>query len=258
MSFRDALQKIINQPEKHESVLFFDKNVVIIKDLFPKSFRHLLVIPRASDVSHQHPLEVFNTHYQAFTGEELYKQLGEYVEEARSMILDSLSKEFNIKEEDKEAFIQRQYDFVKTGVHSVPSLRNLHIHVMTSDFNTPYMKNKKHYNSFNTKFFVAFEELDPFYNEKYCNLVNKFSDFDSDSDAPISGESDDESTMFIKHSKDETFLQNLIKNTPFKCSSCSETFGNSMVRLKEHLKIEFSKRFDLFDCDLETLKINNF
>lgn len=52
--------------------------------------------------------------------------------------------------------------FIKVGVHSTPSMSNLHIHVLTKDMNLPWMKNKKHYNSFCTDFFV---ELGMFENE---------------------------------------------------------------------------------------------
>merc|ERR1712187_1053163 len=40
------------------------------------------------------------------------------------------------------------------GLHSVPSLRQLHIHVLSRDFLSPCMKNAKHFNSFQNPFFV--------------------------------------------------------------------------------------------------------
>ena len=35
----------------------------------------------------------------------------------------------------------------------VPSMRQLHLHVISQDFNSNHLKNKKHWNSFNTAFF---------------------------------------------------------------------------------------------------------
>lgn len=35
----------------------------------------------------------------------------------------------------------------------VPSMRQLHLHVISQDFNSPHLKNKKHWNSFTTAFF---------------------------------------------------------------------------------------------------------
>ena len=34
-----------------------------------------------------------------------------------------------------------------------PSMRQLHLHVISQDFNSKHLKNKKHWNSFNTDFF---------------------------------------------------------------------------------------------------------
>lgn len=36
----------------------------------------------------------------------------------------------------------------------VPSLRQLHLHVISQDFDSSHLKNKKHWNSFNTPFFL--------------------------------------------------------------------------------------------------------
>uniref|UniRef100_A0A915IJX4 Aprataxin n=1 Tax=Romanomermis culicivorax TaxID=13658 RepID=A0A915IJX4_ROMCU len=39
------------------------------------------------------------------------------------------------------------------GFHARPSLSRLHLHVISQDFDSPCLKNKKHWNSFNTEFF---------------------------------------------------------------------------------------------------------
>lgn len=41
----------------------------------------------------------------------------------------------------------------RLGFHSVPSMRQLHLHVISQDFDSPALKNKKHWNSFTTAFF---------------------------------------------------------------------------------------------------------
>ena len=38
-------------------------------------------------------------------------------------------------------------------VIKVPSMRQLHLHVISQDFDSAHLKNKKHWNSFNTLFF---------------------------------------------------------------------------------------------------------
>lgn len=49
---------------------------------------------------------------------------------------------------------QRLDDF-KIGYHAEPSMQQLHLHVISTDFNSTSLKTKKHWNSFNTDFFVS-------------------------------------------------------------------------------------------------------
>lgn len=51
-----------------------------------------------------------------------------------------------IKGQNSESF--------KIGYHAEPSMKQVHLHVISTDFDSPYLKNKKHWNSFNTEFFV--------------------------------------------------------------------------------------------------------
>ncbi|KAK1421712.1 hypothetical protein QVD17_24264 [Tagetes erecta] len=41
----------------------------------------------------------------------------------------------------------------RLGYHSAPSMRQLHLHVISQDFDSKHLKNKKHWNSFNSPFF---------------------------------------------------------------------------------------------------------
>ncbi|CCG20602.1 hypothetical protein CORT_0A02110 [Candida orthopsilosis Co 90-125] len=255
MSFANAFQKIIDQPEKSDSVLFVDENVVIIKDMFPKAIRHLLVIPRHPDVTHKHPLDVFNSNYKEFTGEELYEMVGEYVEKAKDLIADNLSDKLGIK--DKATIQDLKNEYFKAGIHSIPSLNNLHIHVITKDFHSPKMKNKKHYNSFTTKFFVNFDLLNPLYNKAYNRLRSRNDDFDSGSDASSAELKDSDQSEFVRHTRSVAVLEDIIKSTPFKCTICNKTFGNSMVKLKEHLSEEYKTIFGALG-NPENLTINDF
>ena len=256
MSFANAFQKIIDQPQKFDSVLFHDENVVIIKDMFPKAIRHLLVIPRHPDVTHKHPLEVFNSNYKEFTGQELYEMVEEYVEKAKDLIANNLGAKLNIS--DDSTIQELRNNFIKAGVHSIPSLNNLHIHVITQDFHSPKLKNKKHYNSFTTKFFVDFSQLNPLYNEGYYRLMNRNDEnVDSESDVSSADLQDLDQPEFIRHTRSVAVLEDIIKSTPFKCTSCDKTFGNSMVKLKDHLNEEFKSKFEALG-NPEKLTINDF
>ena len=45
----------------------------------------------------------------------------------------------------------------RAGFHVVPSMKHLHLHVISQDFDSARLKNKKHYNSFTTPFFIDVE-----------------------------------------------------------------------------------------------------
>ena len=113
MSFRDAFQKYIDHPERHDIVLFHDQNVIIIKDMFPKSTRHLLVIPRNRQVTKTHPLDAFCTDYSEFTGHELYNMVLGYVEKAKDLIIDELFRYSNVN--DKSQLLEFRNTFIKAG-----------------------------------------------------------------------------------------------------------------------------------------------
>ena len=45
------------------------------------------------------------------------------------------------------------------GYHAVPSMGLLHLHAISQDFDSPSLKNKKHWNSFTTEYFVDSSRL---------------------------------------------------------------------------------------------------
>lgn len=45
----------------------------------------------------------------------------------------------------------------RAGFHAIPSLNPLHLHFISQDFDSPFLKNKKHYLSFNTPFFLSLD-----------------------------------------------------------------------------------------------------
>lgn len=42
----------------------------------------------------------------------------------------------------------------RIGFHAKPSMDHLHLHVVSTDFVSTFMKTKKHWNSFNTEHFL--------------------------------------------------------------------------------------------------------
>lgn len=47
---------------------------------------------------------------------------------------------------------------VHVGFHRVPSMKHLHLHFVTADFDSAALKHKRHWNSFNTPFFLPIDD----------------------------------------------------------------------------------------------------
>lgn len=92
------------------------------------------------------------------------------------------------------------------GVHAVPSMANLHIHVISVDRHSEKLKHRKHYNSFSTPFFVPLEDF------------------------PLSA--GDERRWPGR----EGYLKR-----DFSCWRCGVNFGTGFKKLKDHLEEEFEE-----------------
>lgn len=148
MSFRFALSKYITHPENYpHDIIYYNEEVIILKDLFPKSKVHLLVMPRDAELSKQTP-------QQAFSNARNIEWIKPYLEMGKDLAI----KEFNKNWKGKTVGDGDDVELI-VCCHSVPSLNNLHIHILTDDLSSPCMKNRKHYNSFKTKFAIKFNEF---------------------------------------------------------------------------------------------------
>ncbi|XP_058075067.1 transcription factor bHLH140 isoform X2 [Magnolia sinica] len=128
-SWAQALYHIAMHPEQHkDNLLEILDDVVVLYDLYPKAKRHLLVLARRNgldrlaDVQKEH-LQLLRTMHSVG------------LKWAEKFLVDDASLIFRL------------------GYHSAPSMRQLHLHVISQDFNSSHLKNKKHWNSFNTAFF---------------------------------------------------------------------------------------------------------
>ncbi|KAH6611082.1 hypothetical protein Trco_001102 [Trichoderma cornu-damae] len=92
------------------------------------------------------------------------------------------------------------------GVHAVPSMGHLHVHVLSRDMRSPAMKHRKHYNSFNTPFLVD------------------VADFPLAEDDPR------------RRTREEGFMRR-----DLVCWRCGHNFGNRFQELKHHLEREFEE-----------------
>ncbi|XP_076285799.1 aprataxin isoform X2 [Lasioglossum baleicum] len=151
-----------------------DDKVVVIKDKYPKAQFHFLILPKANISSIWHVKK---------ENEDLLVHMADVAEE--------LTKE------------HKDFEFL-IGYHAVPSMQRLHLHVISTDFNSPCLKTKYHWNSFTTPFFLPSVDV--------CNQLRE------------KGE--------LKRLKSEESAEHL--NTPLKCHKCSHTPKN-MPELKRHL-----------------------
>lgn len=201
MSWSNALQPYITNPAKYHphTVIYYDENVSIIHDSFPKSAFHLLCLPRDKRLTKQNPTIAVT--------DAVKDKLQYAIDWCVQYIADQFNKKYDYVY-GQEGTSTNIKDFIQIGVHSVPSMNNLHIHVITKDFNSVRLKNKKHYNSFNTPFFIQWENL------------------------PLKQIPDKKVTE-----------QKYVKDQDLVCCYCGENFGNKFSQLKKHIGDEFSCHF---------------
>ncbi|NXU95357.1 APTX protein, partial [Xiphorhynchus elegans] len=112
--------------------VYKDGKTVVIKDKYPKARYHWLILPwdpisslKAVTKDHLELLE----HMHA-VGQKMIEQCP-----ARE------SLEFRL------------------GYHAIPSMSQLHLHVISQDFDSPALKTKKHWNSFTTDYFLNSQDV---------------------------------------------------------------------------------------------------
>ena len=91
MSWRYALKNYVTSPEtvNDDTVIYFDDKVSIIRDSFPKSECHLLILPRTMQLSRSHPTEVIDAKFK--------NEFESYVNSAIDHIFRHFQEKFRIK-----------------------------------------------------------------------------------------------------------------------------------------------------------------
>ncbi|EHK27371.1 uncharacterized protein TRIVIDRAFT_207777 [Trichoderma virens Gv29-8] len=241
---RMALGAYIAAPESYPAsvVIYHNADFVVIHDKFPKATVHTLLLPRSPRYSLLHPFEALQDveflekvraevdKLKVLVAAELRRRLGSFSrsDAARQAVLngeaepeeaqDEAQDEAEGKESSgkgkengprQEPQLPAGRDWaadVMCGVHAVPSMGHLHIHVLSRDMHSPAMKHRKHYNSFNTPFLVD------------------VADFPLDGADPR------------RLPKEEGFMRR-----DLVCWRCGSNFGNRFKELKDHLDKEFDE-----------------
>lgn len=93
------------------------------------------------------------------------------------------------------------------GVHANPSLLQVHVHVLSQDFQSPCLRNKKHYNSFQPPFLIG--------------LASLISELETCGNAMGA----------VTVAEAEAWLKR-----DLRCSACGAEFGSRFADLKRHLE----------------------
>lgn len=199
--FWSALNELVSSFEKKESnkshpihrlVCYSTSSYVCFYDKYRKARQHLLLIPRPSS-----PLGNINSISDLIPTQHL-NDLREF--HSRGRIIASA-----LTEND-------QRHRMLMGYHAVPSLTPLHLHIISSDFDSECIKNKKHINSFtNSRFFVSPGMLEG-------HMVQRAGAVEGDD---------------VKVSVDAELANSIINATPFSCFRCG-FISKSVPQWKQH------------------------
>jgi aprataxin len=225
MGPRDELFMYIEHPEQNPggAVIEYDDDFVVIQDKYPKATVHMLLMPRSPELYGQHPLKALSRDpeflaevkkrvepLKELVASELRRQHGQSSKQDQpyqTALEDLMSSSDPPPPEQRAALLPPGRDWlreVKVGVHTHPSMTHLHVHILSRDMHSPWMKHKKHYLSFNSSFLVDIE------------------DFPLDED------------------KDEDrFHPGDWPTWDMVCWRCGKNFKNKFKALKDHLETEF-------------------
>ncbi|KAL2408021.1 hypothetical protein ABEF95_003641 [Exophiala dermatitidis] len=212
-----SLLEYILEPTKFPShiVIRHNDKTVLIQDAFPKATVHLLLLPRDSSKWLLNPRD-------AFDDVEFLAMMRQEAEAAVKIAASELSRLISPYSESCKARLAAMEndtppellppgrDFTKdlrVGIHAHPSMAHLHVHIISRDMHSDRMKHQKHYNSFNTDFFIPLDDF------------------------PLA--KDDE--------RRQTAYQNANLKSEYRCWRCGRVFGNKFKLLKEHLEEEFEE-----------------
>lgn len=147
------------------TILYRDQTCVLVRDAYPKSSVHCLVMPLDLSL-----VSLSDLRYKEFGEAGAFRKkrkneptprapsssLGRHAELLAHMHWVGQSYQRYLAEENPSLFGRLTF---KIGFHSVPSLPQLHMHLISTDFSSACLKHKKHYNSFTTPFFLPVETV---------------------------------------------------------------------------------------------------
>jgi aprataxin len=123
----------LNSDTNKRRTFYVDNKIAVVYDPYAKAKVHLLCIMRSNIDG---PTNLKAEHVE----------LLEHAHEIASRIVPHLKKQLPT------------LDF-QIGYHAIPSMKRLHFHIISNDFISVSIKNKKHWNSFTTEFFLSCDHI---------------------------------------------------------------------------------------------------
>lgn len=214
---RNNLFSYILHPEKFSSDMVVDYNekTVLIRDAFPKATIHLLLLPRDSTKWDLNPRDAFDdpvfldmvrsevAEAVKLASSELSRLISPYSESCKPRIAA-------MESDDPPDELPPGRDFsseFKVGIHAHPSMNHLHVHIVSRDMHSDRIKHKKHYNSFNTDFFIPLDDF----------------------------------PLALDDPRRQRDYQNANLKKEYKCWRCGKILANKFPQLKAHLEAEFEE-----------------
>lgn len=144
--------KLVNpQSELTSSVYYSHSNDnLIIQDGYNKSRYHLLILPRLMNrIETEQDLHSLNSLIKSGKALNVLKSIKIEVEKVKKEIEAKMIKEEGFKWN------------INAGFHPIESMDHLHCHIISTDFISTALKNKKHYNSFSpsTNYFQSIDSI---------------------------------------------------------------------------------------------------
>jgi diadenosine tetraphosphate (Ap4A) HIT family hydrolase len=156
----DILKRITLRGPSGDRTFYWDDDLVhVMFDAFPKASVHLLILPKDTSIDSLEVLaDMVESELTASPSPSSLSNSASLATESRGLRLlrHMLFIGDEIVRHIKATEPTLQHLTFQLGFHSVPSLKHLHMHVMSQDFEKgPALTNKKHYLSFTTAYFLS-------------------------------------------------------------------------------------------------------
>lgn len=166
-----ALVRAARDPQADPRVLYWDDQVVLLPDAYPKAERHALVLARGASFSGPEGVAALRAPRDLPLLRRMAAVGFAWAARASDGKVDRAAIEAAAREADDEGGaggggggddkrpLHPPSGF-RAGFHALPSMPQLHLHVFSDDLRSPCMKKRQHYSSFLPPFFLDLEEVE--------------------------------------------------------------------------------------------------